>query len=77
MTKGGDAELELIDTIDPFMEGIILSVRPPNKTWKQIAKLSGGEKTLSSLSLIFALHEFRKNPLYFMGSFQIFILTYL
>lgn len=66
LTKGGDAELELIDSLDPFSEGVILSVRPPNKTWKQIAKLSGGEKTISSLSLIFALHRYSPNSLYFM-----------
>jgi structural maintenance of chromosome 4 len=29
-------------------------------------KLSGGEKTLSSLAFIFALHHYKPNPLYFM-----------
>mmetsp|Transcript_42355 Transcript_42355/g.107093 ORF Transcript_42355/g.107093 Transcript_42355/m.107093 type:complete len:93 (+) Transcript_42355:544-822(+) len=40
--------------------------RPPRKSWKNISNLSGGEKTLSSLSLVFALHYFRPTPLYFM-----------
>jgi len=66
ITLGGDAELELVDTLDPFSEGIAFSVRPPKKSWKQITNLSGGEKTLASLSLVFALHHFRPTPLYFM-----------
>ncbi|GMR33951.1 hypothetical protein PMAYCL1PPCAC_04146, partial [Pristionchus mayeri] len=41
-------------------------VRPPKKSWKQIENLSGGEKTLSSLALVFALHRFRPTPLYVM-----------
>lgn len=44
LTLGGDAELELVDTLDPFAEGIVFSVRPPKKSWKNIANLSGGEK---------------------------------
>jgi structural maintenance of chromosome 4 len=66
ITLGGDAELELVDTLDPFSEGINFSVRPPKKSWKQITNLSGGEKTLASLSLVFALHHYRPTPLYFM-----------
>ncbi|CAE7868485.1 smc4, partial [Symbiodinium microadriaticum] len=66
ITLGGDAELELVDTLDPFNEGIHFSVRPPKKSWKQITNLSGGEKTLASLSLVFALHHYRPTPLYFM-----------
>jgi structural maintenance of chromosome 4 len=31
-----------------------------------MSKLSGGEKTLSSLALIFSLHYYRPNPIYFM-----------
>ncbi|KAJ6245863.1 structural maintenance of chromosomes protein [Anaeramoeba flamelloides] len=66
ITLGGDAELELVDSLDPFSEGIIFSVRPPNKSWKNISNLSGGEKTLSSLALVFALHHYKPTPVYFM-----------
>lgn len=66
LTNGGDAELTLLDNNDPFLEGILYEVRPPKKTWKQMHKLSGGEKTLCSLAIIFALHKYRPNPLYFM-----------
>lgn len=66
ITLGGDAELELVDSLDPFSEGIVFSVRPPKKSWKNISNLSGGEKTLSSLALVFALHHFKPTPLYFL-----------
>ncbi|KAJ1638341.1 RecF/RecN/SMC N terminal domain-containing protein [Pavlovales sp. CCMP2436] len=66
ITLGGDAELELVDSLDPFAEGVIFSVRPPRKSWKQIGHLSGGEKTLSSLALVFALHHYKPTPLYVM-----------
>ena len=66
LTKGGDAELELADSLDPFNEGITFTVRPNKKSWKSMSNLSGGEKTLSSLSLIFALHHYKPSPLYVM-----------
>lgn len=66
ITQGGNAELELVDSMDPFSEGIAFSVRPPRKSWKNISNLSGGEKTLSSLALVFALHYYKPSPLYFM-----------
>lgn len=44
ITLGGDAELELVDSLDPFAEGVVFSVRPPKKSWKSISNLSGGEK---------------------------------
>ncbi|KAK6089985.1 hypothetical protein P3W45_001031 [Vairimorpha bombi] len=66
LTFGGNAELELIDYLDPFSDGIRLAVMPPKKCWKNVSNLSGGEKTLSSLSLIFALHKFKPSPFYVM-----------
>lgn len=66
LTDGGDAKLEYIDKDDPFKAGISFMVRPAKKAWKQIQFLSGGEKTLSSLALIFALHMFRPTPFYVM-----------
>lgn len=66
ITFGGNAELDLQDFLNPFTEGVVLSVMPPKKSWKQISHLSGGEKTLSSLSLIFALHRYKPSSFYIM-----------
>lgn len=49
ITLGGNAELELVDSMDPFSEGIIFSVMPPKKSWKNISNLSGGEKVRYTL----------------------------
>jgi len=49
ITMGGNAELELVDSLDPFSEGILFSVMPPKKSWKNISNLSGGEKVWQSL----------------------------
>ncbi|CAL6019611.1 SMC4-like_protein [Hexamita inflata] len=62
-SMGGDALLECIDNLDPFL-GLQYSVMPPKKSWRSIQNLSGGEKTLSSLSLIFALHQYKRNFIY-------------
>lgn len=53
-----------VDEICHFV--FVYSVRPPKKSWKCIANLSGGEKTLSSLALVFALHYYKPSPLYVM-----------
>lgn len=66
LTFGGNAELEMNDPIDPFAEGISLSVMPPKKSWKNVSMLSGGEKTISSLALVFALHIYKPSPFYVM-----------
>ncbi|CAG8593870.1 23808_t:CDS:10, partial [Gigaspora rosea] len=47
-------------------QGIIFSIMPPKKSWKNISNLSGGEKTLSSLALVFVLHHYKPTPLYVM-----------
>lgn len=66
LTLGGDAELEFVDRLDPFSGGISFSVRPAEKSWKKISNLSGGERTISSLSLILSLHNFKPTPFYIM-----------
>lgn len=53
ITMGGNAELELVDSLDPFSEGILFSVMPPKKSWKNIANLSGGEKVKRFTCLFF------------------------
>lgn len=37
ITMGGNAELELFDSLDPFAEGVLFSAMPLRKTWKNIA----------------------------------------
>lgn len=66
ITISGSADLEIANSTDPFLDGITFSVRPPNKSWRPIQNLSGGEKTLSSLALVFALHYYKPTPLYVM-----------
>lgn len=53
ITLGGDAELELVDSLDPFSEGVVFSVRPPKKSWKNIANLSGGEKVIPYILFVY------------------------
>jgi structural maintenance of chromosome 4 len=64
ITMGGNAELD--GGHEPFDEGIQFRVKPPRKGWNHISNLSGGEKTLSSLALVFALHYYKPTPLYVM-----------
>jgi hypothetical protein len=52
ITLGGNAELELVDSIDPFSEGIIFSVMPPKKRRKNISNLSGSEKVSYSIRAV-------------------------
>jgi structural maintenance of chromosome 4 len=53
ITMGGNAELELVNSLDPFSEGILFGGMPPKKRWKNISNSSGGcEKTQSSLALV-------------------------
>ncbi|XP_054711255.1 structural maintenance of chromosomes protein 4-like [Uloborus diversus] len=66
LTLGGDAEIQSVKNAEPFAEGIEYHVRPPKKAWKYMRNLSGGEKTLASLALVFALHYYRPTPFYVM-----------
>ena len=52
-------------------------MRPPKKSWKNIWNLSGGEKTLSSLALVFALHHYKPTPLYVMDEIDAALGTYI
>lgn len=57
---GGDAELQLIESDDPLEAGLEIMARPPGKKPQVLTLLSGGEKALTALSLIFAV--FLTNP---------------
>ena len=58
---GGKAALQLIDG-DSFNSGITLAAQPPGKKNSTISQLSGGEKAMTALSLVFALFELNPAP---------------
>jgi chromosome segregation protein len=57
---GGEAELQLIESDDPLESGLEILCRPPGKKPQVLTLLSGGEKALTALALIFAV--FLTNP---------------
>ena len=57
---GGEAELQLIESDDPLESGLEILARPPGKKAQVLTLLSGGEKALTALALIFAV--FLTNP---------------
>ncbi|HMO02415.1 MAG TPA: AAA family ATPase [Oligoflexia bacterium] len=60
---GGSAELTITDPANPLESGIEVAVRPPGKKLRHLELLSGGEKALSAISLIFAMFLERPSPL--------------
>jgi chromosome segregation protein len=60
--KGGTATLKLTDPTDLLTTGIDVIASPPGKSLKTINLLSGGEKTLTAISLLFAVLNIRKVP---------------
>ena len=63
---GGTAHLTLQDDAEPFLGGITYTAMPPSKRFRDMDQLSGGEKTIAALALIFALHAYRPSPFYIM-----------
>jgi chromosome segregation protein len=57
---GGSAELRLVDSDDPLESGLEIYACPPGKRPQSLSLLSGGEKALTALALIFAV--FLTNP---------------
>lgn len=60
--KGGDGVLELTDPEDILNTGIEISALPPGKKLNSIALLSGGEKTLTAIALLFAILNVKPVP---------------
>jgi len=59
---GGTAYLDLEDLDDPFNGGVKFTAIPPLKRFCDINLLSGGERTLAALALLFAIQAFQRPP---------------
>ena len=60
--EGGEAWLSLTDENDPLESGVEIHVHPPGKKLTVMSLLSGGEKALVALALIFALYLIKPSP---------------
>jgi chromosome segregation protein len=59
---GGQADLRLQPGADPLEAGIYIYAQPPGKKMERLSLLSGGEKALAAIALIFALFNVRPAP---------------
>jgi len=59
---GGKASLSLMEDVDILESGIIINAQPPGKKLVNMMQLSGGEKALTAISLLFAIQNLKPSP---------------
>jgi chromosome segregation protein len=60
--EGGETDLKLADPADPLESPIEIAVRPRGKRFIPLAQLSGGERALTAISLLFAIYLIKPSP---------------
>ena len=69
----GDGKLQLDNAEDPLEGGLTLVAHPKGKAVRRLAAMSGGEKSLTALSFLFALQRFRPSPFYALDEVDSFL----
>ncbi|MEN9213181.1 MAG: chromosome segregation protein SMC, partial [Thermostichus sp. DG02_4_bins_136] len=69
----GDGHLELENPADPLAGGLTLVAHPKGKPVRRLSAMSGGEKSLTALSFIFALQRFRPSSFYAFDEVDMFL----
>lgn len=59
-----DRYLDLENDEEPYLEGIKYHAMPPAKRFRDMEHLSGGEKTMAALALLFAVHGYQPSPFF-------------
>ena len=67
---GGSGSLELVDPDDPENTGIEVNAQPRGKRVLKMSLLSGGEKSLVALALLFAVYKTRSTPFYILDEIE-------
>ncbi len=73
LSGGGTADLYLENEEDPFEGGLIIKARPNNKKILRLEALSGGEKSLTALALIFSIQQYQPSPFYLLDEVDMFL----
>ncbi|MEM2046380.1 MAG: chromosome segregation protein SMC [Candidatus Jordarchaeales archaeon] len=73
LSPGGSARFVLENPIDPFSGGVIIEASPAGKEVKRLELMSGGEKSITSLALIFAIQQYHPAPFYVMDEIDAFL----
>jgi len=72
LSKGGTADL-ILDEDNPLDGGLQIRAHPAGKNPRYIELMSGGEKTLTALSLIFAIQRYQPAPFYILDEIDMFL----
>lgn len=56
--------LDIEDSDEPYLDGIKYHAMPPLKRFRDMEHLSGGEKTMAALALLFAIHSYQPSPFF-------------
>ena len=73
LSGGGEAFMGLDDEDDPFSGGLMINAKPKNGKLLRLEALSGGEKSLTALSFIFAIQEYQPSPFYVLDEVDMFL----